>query len=81
MRNIQGPTSPKAQLRSLLAANDVPESSLDAAVASSVSVLTAADAENKLHHRKLYLVRKPRQSTFCTHSPSTRTLSSAPAAN
>ena len=47
--------SPRSNLRALLAA-DVPELRLDAAVADAIPLLQAADAENKLRNRKLYLV-------------------------
>lgn len=55
---MQRPTSPRSQLSSLLLGKlGVPEDSLDAVMAEAQEKLTASDAENKLHNRKLYLVR------------------------
>jgi hypothetical protein len=54
----QRPSSPRSQLSSLLLGKlGVPEDSLDAVMAEAQEKLTASDAENKLHNRKLYLVR------------------------
>eukprot|EP00900_Chrysochromulina_parva_P008121 jgi/Chrpa1/1730/Chrysochromulina_OHIO_Genome00002146-RA len=53
----QRPSSPRRQLSSLLLGKlGVPEDSLDAVMAEAQEKLTASDAENKLHNRKLYLV-------------------------
>ena len=55
---MQRPSSPRSQLNSLLLGKlGVPEDSLDAVMAEAQEKLTASDAENKLHNRKLYLVR------------------------
>ena len=55
---MQRPSSPRSQLSSLLLGKlGVPEDSLDAVMAEAQEKLTASDAENKLHNRKLYLVR------------------------
>ena len=55
---MQRPSSPRSQLSSLLLGKlGVPENSLDAVMAEAQEKLTVSDAENKLHNRKLYLVR------------------------
>ena len=65
------PGSPRAQVRQLLAADAPPELDLDAAARSAHELLLPADAENKLHNRKLYLVRDPPSaSALAALSPS-----------
>ena len=55
---MQRPSSPRSQLSTLLLGKlGVPENSLDAVMAEAQEKLTVSDAENKLHNRKLYLVR------------------------
>lgn len=58
VRAMQRPSSPRSQLSSLLLGKlGVPENSLDVVMAEAQEKLTVSDAENKLHNRKLYLVR------------------------